>query len=105
MPGFLLDAAATVLCPHGGRAQPTAPVARVLLGGSPAVSATAPHVITGCTLPPPAGGPCVTAQWVTGAVRVLSAGAPLLLADSLALCSPPSLPATVAATQTRVRGA
>ena len=35
MPGFLLHVGATVLCAHGGQAQPTAPNPRVLVSGQP----------------------------------------------------------------------
>ncbi len=104
MPGFLLHVGATVLCAHGGQAQPTAPNPRVLVGGQPTVTMAAPYVVAGCTLPPPAAanGPCVTAQWVTAATRVTANGQPLLLIDSQALCAPTGTPLTVAATQTRV---
>lgn len=104
MPGFLLHVGATVLCAHGGQAQPTAPNPRVLVGGQPTVTMAAPYAVAGCTLPPPAAanGPCVTAQWVTAATRVTSNGQPLLLMDSQALCAPTGTPLTVAATQTRV---
>lgn len=104
MPGFLLHVGATVLCAHGGQAQPTAPNPRVLVGGQPTVTMAAPYVVAGCTLPPPAAanGPCVTAQWVTAATRVTANGQPLLLIDSQALCAPTGTPLTVAAAQTRV---
>ena len=35
MPGFLLHVGATVLCAHGGQAQPTVPNPRVLVGTYP----------------------------------------------------------------------
>ena len=43
----------------------------------------APYVVAGCALPPPpaGNGPCVTAQWVTGATRVLANGVPVLLPE------------------------
>jgi hypothetical protein len=65
---------------------------------------SAPYVIAGCTLPPPPGanGPCVTAQWVTGATRVTSNGVPLLLLDSQAVCAPTATPLSVVQTQARV---
>lgn len=105
MPGFLLHQTATVLCLHGGQAQPTAPNPRVLLGGQPVVTQTAPHVVAGC--PFTTGGspqPCVTAQWVTGATRVFAGGAPVLLQDSQAVCAPNGTGVQVVATQGRVRG-
>lgn len=105
MPGFLLNVGATVLCAHGGQAQPTAPNPRVTVGGQPTVTQSTSYVVAGCSFAPPAGnGPCVTAQWITGATRVTSNGLPLLLLDSQALCAPTGTPLMVLVTQTRVTG-
>ena len=106
MPGFLLHVGATVTCSHAGQATPTAPYPRVLVSGQPIVTQPTPYVVAGCTLPPPpaANGPCVTAQWMTGSVRVLAGGTPLLLFDSQALCAPTGTPLIVVAAQTRVIG-
>ena len=104
MPGFLLHLGATVLCSHAGQAQPTVVNPRVLVSGQPTVTIAAPYVVAGCALPPPpaANGPCVTAQFVTAATRVLSNGQPLLLLDSQAICAPTGTPLIIAVTQTRV---
>ncbi len=106
MPGFLLHTGAVVLCAHGGAAQPTAPNPRVKVMGMPTLTQAAPFVVAGCSFPPPpvANGPCVTAQWVLGAVRVKSNGLPLLLMDSQAICAPTGTPLTVVFAQSRVRG-
>lgn len=106
MPGFLLHVGATVLCAHGGQAQPTVPNPRVTVNGMPTVTMTAPYVVAGCAMPPPTAGngPCVTAQWITGATRITSNGQPLLLLDSQAICAPTGTPLVIAATQTRVTG-
>src|SRR6478672_8282039 len=104
MPGFLLHVGAQVTCSHAGQAQPTVPNPRVTVSGQPTVLMTAPYVVAGCALPPPpaANGPCVTAQFVTGSVRVLSSGQPLLLLDSQAICAPTGTPLLIVVTQTRV---
>jgi len=104
MPGFLLHLGATVLCAHGGQAQPTAVQPRIMLGGQPAVTLAAPYVVAGCALPPPpaANGPCVTAQWLTGTTRVTSEGLPLLLIDGQALCTPTGTPLIPVVAQVRV---
>ena len=105
MPGFLLHVGATVMCMHGGQAQPTAPNPRVLVGGQPVVTQAAPWVVAGCPFVPPGGnGPCVSAQWVVGAVRVLAGGTPVLLQDSQAICTPTGTPLNVVVTQLRVKG-
>lgn len=105
MPGFLLHVGATVLCAHGGQAQPTSPNPRVLVSGQPIVTQPAPYVIAGCPFNVSgAPVPCVTAQWVTGAVRITSNGMPVLLLDSQAICAPNGTPLVIAVTQTRVTG-
>jgi hypothetical protein len=104
MAGFLLHLGATVLCMHGGQAQPVAPNPRVRVSGQPIVTQPGPHVIAGCPFVPPAAGPCVTAQWVTGALRVRAGGMPVLLQDSVAICAPTGTGLNVIVTQFRVRG-
>lgn len=102
MPGFLLHVGATVICAHGGQAQPTVPNPRMLLSGQPSVLMTAPYVIAGCPLVPPPLPPCVTAQWVTGTVRVTSNGQPLLVQSSQSICVPNGTPLLPLVIQTRV---
>ena len=104
MSGLLLDAQATVLCAHAGQALPTVPSTRVQLGGQPAVMLPVPYAVAGCALPPIAGGPCVTAQWIMGATRVLIEGSPALLTDSTGTCLPTGASLTPLVTQLRVRG-
>ena len=105
MPGFLLHQGATVMCLHGGQAQATAPNPRVKVMGQPIVMQPTPHAVVGCPFAP--GGvptPCVTAQWITGAVRVKANGMPVLLQDSQAVCIPNGTGVQVVATQLRVKG-
>lgn len=106
MPGFFLHQGATVLCFHGGQAQPTAPNPRVKVSGQPATTQPLPYTVAGCPFIGPGGNPqpCVTAQWVTGATRVFASGMPVLLQDSQAVCAPNGTGVTIAATQVRVRG-
>jgi hypothetical protein len=105
MPGPLLHVGATVLCAHGGQAQPTVPNPRVMLSGQPSVTMSGPYVIAGC--PFVAGSsplPCVTGQWVVAATRVLSSGQPLVLMDSQAVCVPNGTPLLPTVAQVRVVG-
>ncbi|MDP9342036.1 MAG: DUF4280 domain-containing protein [Actinomycetota bacterium] len=96
---------ATVMCSHGGQAQATAPNPRVLLGGQPVTTLSAPWVVAGCAFVPPAGnGPCVTATWMSGATRVLAGGQPVLLQSGQATCTPTGTPLMVVVTQMRVLG-
>lgn len=48
--------------------------------------------------------PCITAQWVTGALRIRVGGMPVLLQDSQATCVPNGTPVNIVVTQMRVRG-
>ena len=103
MPGFLLHVGATVLCAHGGQAQPTTPNPRVTVLGQPTTTMAPPYVVAGCAFNVSgAPSPCVTATWLTGATRVTSNGQPLLLLDSQAICAPNGTPLLVITTQTRV---
>jgi hypothetical protein len=106
MPGPLLHLGATVMCAHGGQALPTRPEPRVLVNGQPAVTIACTYTIAGCALPPPTAGngPCVTAQFVSAATRVLASGQPLLLMDSQAICTPTGTPLLPVVVQTRVIG-
>jgi hypothetical protein len=103
MPGFVLHEGADVLCVHGGQVLPTTASSRVRVSGRPITTQSSRYVISGCPLPAPAGGPCVDAEWVTAATRVLSDGVPLLLDDSVAVCSPTGTAVRVAVGQTRVK--
>ena len=91
MPGPLLHLGAVVTCMHAGQATPTTPYPRVLVNGQPVVTQASPYVVAGCTLPPPtaANGPCVTAQYVSAAIRVKGAGVPVLLWTAKRLLRPP----------------
>jgi hypothetical protein len=106
MPGLILHSGATVQCSHAGRATPTATNSRVTVDGQPTVLITASYSVAGCALPPPpaGNGPCVTAQWMTGATRITSNGQPVLLADSQSMCTPTATPLTIVETQTGVKG-
>ncbi len=94
---------ATVLCAHGGQALPTAPSPRVLVSGMPIATIAAPYSVAGCAFVPPAGnGPCVTAQWVVGAVQVLSEGQPVVIMTGVSVCVPTGTPLVPVVAQTRV---
>jgi len=102
VPGFLLHVGATVMCAHAGQAMPTVPNPRVLVSGQPTALIAAPWVIAGCPFVFPAPGPCVTAQWVVGSVRVLSNGQPLVIQSGVAICAPTATPLVPVVMQTRV---
>jgi hypothetical protein len=71
--------------------------------GMPIATIAAPYVVAGCAFVPPAGnGPCVTAQWTVGAVRVLSEGQPVAILTGMAVCVPTGTPLLPVAAQARV---
>jgi hypothetical protein len=82
---------------------PTAPSPRVLVSGMPIATIAAPYAIAGCAFVPPAGnGPCVTAQWVMGAVEVVSMGQPVVIMTGVAVCVPTGTPLVPVVAQMRV---
>ncbi len=103
MPGPILHMGATVLCAHGGQAVPTAPSPRVTVSGMPIATIAAPYTVAGCAFVPAGGnGPCVTGQWVVGAIRVSSQGQPAAIMAGASNCVPTATPLVPVAAQTRV---
>jgi len=105
MPGPLLHVGATVMCTHGGQAQPTVPNPRVMLSGQPSVLMSGPYVIAACPFNVSGSPvPCVTGQWTVAATRVFSNGQPLVLMDSQSICAPNGTPMIATVAQVRVLG-
>lgn len=105
MPGYLLHLGATVMCAHGGQAQPTVTNPRVTVSGQPITTLPAPYAVAGCPFNVSGSPvPCVTGQWTTAATRVTSNGMPVLLMDSQATCIPNGTPLIISTTQVRVMG-
>jgi hypothetical protein len=103
MAGPVLHMGATVLCAHGGQAMPTVPSPMVLVMGMPIATIAAPYAVAGCAFVAPTGnGPCVTAQWVVGAARVLSQGQPVVTMAGVSTCVPTGTPLVPVAAQSRV---
>ena len=102
MPAPALHLGATVLCSHAGQATPLVTFPRVLLSGQPAVTLTSPYAVAGCALTGTPNPPCVTGQWLTGAVRVMAGGAPLATMAGSSTCVPTGTPMLPVVAQTRV---
>lgn len=102
MPGPILHLGAVVTCAHGGQAVPTAPVPRVLVSTQPVATIAAPYAIAGCPFVPPAAGPCVTGQWVVGALRVFAMGQPVAIQAGVSVCAPTGTPMLPSVVQPRV---
>jgi hypothetical protein len=102
MPAPVLHLGATVMCMHAGQATPATPFPRVLVSGQPVVTLTSPYVVAGCALTGTTSPPCVTAQWIVGAVRVLAGAAPLLIFTGQSICMPSGSPLMPVVSQMRV---
>ena len=104
----LLHMGATVICPHGGQAQPGGSSARVKLSGQPAVTVAHMMTIAGCPFTSGTNPmPCTQVQWTTPATRVTIEGSPALLSSSGGICigaAGPAGPPQVVASQVRVTG-
>jgi hypothetical protein len=87
-----LHLGAVVTCSHAGPAQPLSPFPRVLVGGQPVVTIASPYAVTGCALTGTPNPPCVTGQWMTGAVRVLAGGVPVASMTGNSTCIPTGTP-------------
>jgi hypothetical protein len=73
-----------------------------MVSAQPVVTLTAPYVVTGCALTGTPTPPCVTAQWLVGAVRVLAGGVPLALQSGASTCVPTGTPMLPLVVQPRV---
>ena len=106
MPGYLLHVGASVMCSHGGQAMPTAPNPRVKVSGQLIVTQSVTYTVAGCPFTTPAAVPmpCVTAQWIMGAMRVKAGGQLVILKDSQAITVPNGVPLNVVVCQPRVNG-
>jgi hypothetical protein len=102
MPAPVLHLGATVLCSHAGQATPLAPFPRVLLSAQPAVTLSSPYAVVACALTGTPNPPCVTGQWLVGAVRVLAGGVPLATMAGQSTCIPTGTPLLPVVAQTRV---
>lgn len=104
----ILTATSTLLCPHGAPVNHVPGQSRVLVGNSPALTASDLGTIAGCSFV--VGGlpsPCVTVQWIVPAVRVRAGGQPVLTKTSVALCNSaaqaPQGPPSIVMAQPRVK--
>lgn len=105
---FVLDAGATITCPHGGRVAVVPRATRVALGGKPPLLVDDSNTIAACPFNVSgAPSPCLRVQWTMPATRVTVESSPVLLSSSIALCvnaaSAPQGTALVSGFQTRVQ--
>lgn len=84
----ILTTASTLLCPHGGQVNLSTGNTCMSILGSPALTLSDRHTVSGCpfTLPGGKPQPCVSVQWLAGATQTKVDGVPVLLANSVGLC-------------------
>ena len=103
MPGYACHVGATVLCAHAGQAMPTSPFPRVKVASQPIVTLTSPYSVAGCALTGTTVPPCVTGNFLVGAMRVRAGGAPVVIQGGQSTCVPTGTPLQVVVTQLRVK--
>jgi hypothetical protein len=74
----------------------------VTVSGQPLVTIASPYAVTGCALTGTPTPPCVTGQWLVGAVRVLAGGVPVALLSGGSTCIPTGTPLLTLTAQLRV---
>ena len=102
MPGPIVTMGSTLMCAHAGQATATAPFPRVSVLGQPVVTLSTPYVVAGCGLTGSPNPPCVTAQWMVGASRVLAGGTPVAVQAGTSMCTPTGTPMMPVVVQPRV---
>lgn len=108
MPGFVVDAGATISCPHGGTGVPVPTAMRVGLGGQPPLLVSDVVVVAGCGFNVSgAPSPCMQVQWLMPSTRLQVQGTPVVLSSSVGLAvnaaGAPQGPASVSGFQTKVQ--
>jgi hypothetical protein len=102
MPAPVLHLGATVMCSHAGTATPAAPFPRVKLSMQPVVTLASPYMVAGCGLSGSGSPPCVSGQFMTGALRVKAGGVPVATLMGTGTCVPTGTPLMPIACQPRV---
>jgi hypothetical protein len=68
----------------------------------PIVTIASQYAVTGCALTGTPNPPCITGQWLVGAVRVIAGGAPVALLTGTSICVPTGTPLLPISAQPRV---
>src|ERR1700755_2282982 len=88
MPSPILTTASTIMCPHGGSVTLTTSNTIAKVQGAPMLLVSDLHTVSGCpfVLPSAMPSPCMTVQWLMGAIQTNVNGVPVLLQTSVGLC-------------------
>ena len=104
MPGAIVHAGADIGCSHPmpSQAKPNLVAGRVTVSGQVVVTIDAQYRVEGCPNPSSSGGPCATARWLGGAIRVRVLGKAVAIETGLSVCTPTPGPMTPRLVQKRV---
>ncbi len=87
MPGFVLTAASTIQCTHGGSASVVPSQTSVKADGSPVLTESDLHTVSGCPFNVSGSPvPCVTIGWKNGSPKVRVQGNKVLTRTSIGEC-------------------
>ena len=87
MPGYILDAGASLTCPHGGQVTVVPSAQGMTLGGKPPLRVDDAATIAACPFNVSGSpSPCLSVQWMMPATRVSAESSPVLLSSSVGLC-------------------
>jgi hypothetical protein len=108
MPGQIVTAGATLVCPHSAPVTIVSTNTRVMLSGQPAATVSDTYTVIGCTFTVGSKAqPCVEVQWLQPAIRVRVNNTAIILDTSTGVCLSaekiPQGPPRVVATQIRVK--
>ena len=78
------------------------PFPRVTVSGQPVVTIASPWAVAACGLASTSAPPCVTGQFVVGALRVLAGGQPVATQAGSSTCVPTGTPMLPVSAQPRV---
>ncbi|HVZ41617.1 MAG TPA: hypothetical protein VHI13_20220 [Candidatus Kapabacteria bacterium] len=105
---YVVNIQTKVNCPHQGSVQyvlvnPRLYAMNVKVVGASIVTKMDKYPLLAPPCPNTQTPPCVEVIWNTQALRVKVRGSPIILFDSVGLCSPPQLPKTIPTIQQRVK--
>lgn len=95
----VINANASLTCPHNAPASPLQTDLRVSVLGQPIVTVAKEYKIEGCLQ----NTPCTKGSWIKGARHVTAGGKEVAISTGISQCAPPPGPFTVLSTQQRVK--
>ncbi|HET9060622.1 MAG TPA: hypothetical protein VFN61_11930 [Acidimicrobiales bacterium] len=86
--GVLLNAQASLMCPHGGTVTVVPAQTAALAGGEPVLTSADAFIVAGCPFNiSGTPSPCVSVQWASTCTAGTASGLPALSTESMGLCT------------------